>query len=142
MRFRHLGSRSGFTLIELLVTTVILAILAMIVAKPIGQARENAMTVAAKAHVRHVINVVEQHQAITGRMPSRLQELEPYGYAGDTRDIMVCWFELSDRPGTTDDYVTIEARHRRGDKVVQTRHPLYSGRLDVIERAASTGPCR
>lgn len=142
MRSRLIESRSGFTLMELLVTTVILAILAMIVARPLSRARDNAMTAAAQLHVRNVINYVEQHEAVTGRLPRRLRDLEPYGYAGDTRDVVICWFEYSGGSAATGDYVLIEGRHRRGEHVVQTRHPLYAGRLDVIERAASTGPCR
>lgn len=134
------GSRHGFTLIELLIATVILAILAMIVARPLGKARERAMTAAAQMQVRNLVSVIDQYEIVTGRLPRALSELTSSGYE-DSGEIEVCWFEYSPG-GEAGPYVLIEARHRRGMSVVQTRHPIYGGRLDVIDRAAATGPCR
>lgn len=124
-----------------MIVTVVLSILAMIVARPLGAARERAMVAAAQGQMRNTISAIEQYVVINGQLPRRLTDLESVGI-GRGGSVEVCWFEYSTGAGGQEPYVLVEARHRASKSVVQTRHPVYNGRMDVIPKAEATGPCR
>lgn len=138
----RLRSRAGLTLVELLIVTVILGALALLVAKPIAKARDEAMIAAAKAQVRNTTSAIERHLAVTGNLPRSLDDLAPYGYA-DSRNIELCGFIYVPAQGNNEPMVIVEALRDGASRVVHTRHPLDQGMLHIIPPEVAVSPaCR
>lgn len=121
--------RQGFTLVELLIVTVVLGILAMVVAKPIGKARQRAMETAARAEMRTMMQAIDHYEIVHNRLPARVTELASAGYE-PSRQFVVCIFSTTNPP--TGPVVHIVARHRGMDYALYTLHPQSRG---TIERA-------
>lgn len=128
--------RRGFTLIELLMVTVILSILAMLVARPIAKAREKAMVAAAEAQVRHALDAAQQYQIVQGRLPTSVAELSTMGYR-ESADVKICHI---DYPGDAS-YLLIQARHRGTGVVVQGLFEKTGTSLQTLTAAEASPAC-
>jgi prepilin-type N-terminal cleavage/methylation domain-containing protein len=125
-----LRARGGFTLLELLLVTVILSLLAVIVAGPVGRARERAMHAAAKSDLAQAIRAVEFYRGLNqGRLPATVADLAAVDYT-PAPQIQVCRFVRTDAAVPAERYVTIDMRHRGSPRGVTTVYPSWQGRID------------
>jgi prepilin-type N-terminal cleavage/methylation domain-containing protein len=126
----RMRARPGFTLLELMLVTVILSLLALVAAGPIGRARDRAMNAAARADMARAIRAVEFYQAMNhGQMPATVAELASADYTPGAQ-IQVCRFQRTDAPSASGRSVTMDLRHRGSPRGVTTTHPTWSGRIE------------
>lgn len=135
-----LRARVGFTLLELLLVTVILSLLAVIVAGPVGRARERAMHAAAKSELAQAIRAVEFYQGLNqGRLPATVADLAAVDYT-PAPQVQVCRFVRTDAAVPAERYVTIDMRHRGSPRGVTTVYPSWQGRIDDKTITTCGGP--
>lgn len=133
-------SANGFTLLELMIVTVVLSILALIVAQPLSEARERAMVAAAQGHMRATISAVEQFRIVHGQLPRTVADLAEFGVTG-TQPVAICAFTFVPASGPDPAHVAIEVKHRASESVVRTRQPDGTG-TEVIAQADASPSCR
>ena len=108
----------GFTLLELLVVTVVLGILALLAAIPLGKAREAAMVSAAKAELRQLVYAIELYQTERYVLPPTLAALRSFSRSGDIR---ICTFAVAEGAGGPT--IELEAQHRGSKTRVSSVYP-------------------
>lgn len=107
---RGVRDARGFTLIELLFVTLIIGILAMIMALSITTFRDRAMVATTRADVREALNGIELYRVTAFTLPSDLNELVQSGFFTSSNNVRYCTFEMA----TNDegiDVIRIEAHH-------------------------------
>jgi prepilin-type N-terminal cleavage/methylation domain-containing protein len=129
---RLLRARPGFTLLELVIVTVILSILALIVAGPVQRVRHRAMVTAARMDVRNAVGAAERHNIIEATLPATLAELAASGFH-PSADIVFCRYEYVPGASPADAYLILEARHRGTSMGVTTHYPTWNGRIDQVD---------
>jgi len=123
------GAR-GFTLIELLLVTVVLGILAMIVAPYFGRARERAYLAQMQADARHLMEGVETYLSLNdGSFPTSIADLEANSAFTHTTDVQYCLFTSVPRTGVRDPYVLAMAGHAGTTTKVFIAYPLWGSRI-------------
>lgn len=121
---------------ELMIVTVIIGILAMMVAIPVNNARENAQITSVRVELRHVMTAIEMYAGARAEPPGSLDELVVVGYE-PAHNIAYCRFEVVDIGPPADRYVLLEAQHIATKTRLRTRYPGHSG----FEEIPAAGVC-
>jgi type II secretory pathway pseudopilin PulG len=109
---------------------MILSVLAVIAAGPIGKARERAMHGAARTDLARALRAVEIYQAENmGQMPPNIAALESANYT-PAPQIQVCRFQRNDSAVPANRTVEIDMKHRGTDRGVTSIHPTWGGRIN------------
>jgi type II secretory pathway pseudopilin PulG len=125
----HAPPASGFTLIELLLITVVLGILATIVAPYFQRAREQAVLALVQADVRQLVESVETYSSLNlGRLPTSVEEVESGGSYVPSQDVEYCVFTYVPRRPGEGPYIVALASHPGTTWKVFTAYPLWGGR--------------
>ena len=120
----------GFTLIELLLVTVVLGVLASIVAPLFSQAREQAYLSQMQGDVRHLMEGVENYISLnSGSFPTSVGELESGSTFTRTRDVEYCMFFSVPRSRVREPYVIAMAGHRATSTKVFIVYPIWGSRM-------------
>ncbi|MGW8265166.1 MAG: type II secretion system protein [Longimicrobiales bacterium] len=123
------GAR-GFTLIELLLVTVVVGILAMIVAPYFGRARERAYLAQMQAEARHLMEGVETYLSLNnGAFPTSIADLEANSSFTHTTDVQYCVFTSVPRTAVRDPYIIAMAGHAGTTTKVFIAYPLWGSRI-------------
>ncbi|MBI4513531.1 MAG: prepilin-type N-terminal cleavage/methylation domain-containing protein [Gemmatimonadetes bacterium] len=126
MRAR-VADRSGFTLIELMIVTLIIGILALVAAQGLGRARERSMVSTTKAELRNAMTAIEDYVTEKMQWPKSVADLEAGAYQ-KSPNVDYCEFRyVADRD---EPYVKLKAMHRGSKTLVETRYPIWGGRMD------------
>ena len=120
--------RSGFTLLELMIVTVIIGILTMVAAGPIGRMREKAMVAATRVELRQMMTAIELHEAVTGQLPRKLADLNKVDYVRG-KDILICTFTFVAARNRREELVRVVGMHRGSGTRVTTRYPFTDGMM-------------
>ncbi|MFC1660170.1 type II secretion system protein [Gemmatimonadota bacterium] len=137
--FRGLGrgparSSTGFTLIELLLVTVVLGILATIVAPYFQQARERAILTLVQADMRQLVEGIEAFSNMNeGRWPTSLEEVESGGSYVPSQGVEYCLFQYVPPRSGRGAYVVALAGHPGTTWKAFTAYPLWGGRTMEYE---------
>jgi general secretion pathway protein G len=122
----------GFTLVELLVVTVILGVLASLVAPFVGAARDKAYIKVARTDIRNLQNAIEAFASIEQAMPSTIDELIDRGYYSTSPNVGVCAFtripEAPWRPAS----VLLMVAHDGSPVSLYTVYPIQGGRVTEL----------
>jgi len=122
--------RGGFTLIELLLVTVILGVLASIVAPYFGRVRERAYLAQMQVDSRHLMDGVESYLSLSdGSFPTSLNDLETGSSFTRTRDVEYCLFVAVPRTPGREPYVISQAGHAATTTKVFFVYPLWGSRI-------------
>lgn len=127
---RQVRRRAGFTLIELLLVTVVLGIIANIVAPYFQRAREQALVALVQADVRQMLEGVESYIALNdGAWPSSLEEVEAGGSYVPSDGVEYCAFVSVPRASGREPYVVALAAHRGTSWKVFVAYPIWGSRM-------------
>lgn len=125
----RLGTR-GFTLIELLLVTVVLGIMAIIVAPYFGRARERAYLAQMQADARHLMEGVETYLSLNdGSFPTSIADLEARSTFAHTTDVQYCLFVAVPRTPGREPYIIATAGHAATTIKVFFAYPLWGSRI-------------
>lgn len=122
------GGRAGFTVIELMIVTVVIAILALLVAGPLTKAREGAMDAASRVELRRAMDAVEMSTAVHGALPSSVTALTAHGFRPG-KDVAWCMFQRVEPGDGSGSYVAMEVQHVGSPTRVRARYPGFTGFL-------------
>lgn len=126
--------RRGFTLIELMLVTVIVGVLASIVAPYFVQARERAYLAQMQADVRHLIEGVETFVSLNnGSFPTSIADLEALSTYTPTRDVEYCLFTAVPRAPGRDPYIIALAGHAATTTKVFIVYPTWGSRISDFD---------
>lgn len=122
--------RAGFTLIELILVTVILGLLASIVAPYFGAARERAIANQMKADIRHLKEGVETYILMNGgQFPGDLEELQRGSTYNRTPDVEYCTFLAVPPTSAREGYVIAMAGHPGTTIKMFIVYPLWGNQI-------------
>ena len=125
----HRG-KDGFSLIELLLVTVVLGVLATIVAPYFGTARERAVASQMKADIRHLKEGVETFIIMNGgRFPGSLEELEEGSTYNKTAEVEYCTFLPVPPSSWREGYVIAMAAHPATTIKMFIVYPLWGSQI-------------
>lgn len=119
-----------------MIVTVIIGILALVAARGLGRARERSMVSTTKAELRNAMTAIEEYVTEKMRWPKSVADLEAAGYQKSPN---VDYCEFTTVVDEDEPYVKLEAMHRGSTTLVETRHPIWGGRMD--EGKAPKGGC-
>jgi prepilin-type N-terminal cleavage/methylation domain-containing protein len=126
----RLGARGGFTLIELLLVTVILGLLATIVAPYFGAARERAIASQMQADMRNMMEGVETYILLNnGAFPSSVEELVEGSTYNQSSDIEYCMFLPVPPSSFREGYVIAMTGHPGTTTKMFILYPLWGSRI-------------
>jgi len=124
------GKRGGFTLIELLLVTVILGLLASIVAPYFGEARERAIAAQMRGELRNLKEGVETYLIMNnGLFPPNLEALEAGSTYTPSMDIEYCVFQAVPPSAARDGYVIALVAHPGTTVKMFLLYPLWGDRV-------------
>lgn len=124
--------RAGLTLIELLLVTVVLGIIANIVAPYFQIAREQELLARVQDDVQQMIEGVQAYVALNeGSWPSSLEEVEAGGSYVPSEGVEYCTFGFVPRAPGREPYVIALVGHRGSSWKVFVAYPLWgSGTIE------------
>lgn len=124
------GRRGGFTLIELLLVTVILGLLAGIVAPYFSAARERAIAAQMRAELRNLKDGIETYIIMNdGLFPASLEALEDGSTYNPTTEIEYCVFQAVPPSAARDGYVIALVAHPGTTQKMFVVYPLWGDRV-------------
>jgi prepilin-type N-terminal cleavage/methylation domain-containing protein len=133
------SDRRGVTLAELLLVTVILGLLASIVAPYFGRARERAIVTTMHADLRNLTMAVETYVTAESSWPRRIEDVqELVGYTL-SEGVEVCIYIGTPRSAFREGYFLAILGHARTTTKLFTAYPLWGSR--VIEYQTSSVGC-
>jgi type II secretory pathway pseudopilin PulG len=130
-------NRPGATLIEVMFITMVVGILVVIIAGPVGAARERAMVAATKNDIRNLEGAIERYIVNELAMPASLDDLDEYE---QTPEVMYCRFIPTLGADLRSSTVELAAMHRGAATVVSTIYPVAGGRFTETSLKKATCP--
>lgn len=122
----------GSSLARFAILTVLLALLAVVVALPRHGDRELRMVRAARAELFSLIAAVDQFRALNYRLPDTLEELDAIGYSRSPV-VTICTFRHVPDQRHFEDHVEIVLRHRASARALVARYPAADSRFREID---------
>jgi prepilin-type N-terminal cleavage/methylation domain-containing protein len=120
-------NRPGVTLVEVMFVTMIIGVLVMVVAGPVGSARERAMVSAVKSDMRNVEDAIDRYILTTMELPASLDDLdEEYEPASE---VLYCRFTPTPAADLKSSTIELAGMHRSSVTVVSTIYPSEGGRF-------------
>lgn len=139
-RVGRIGKRGGFTLVELLLVTVILGLLASIVAPYFNAARERAIASQMRAELRNLKEGIETYVIMNdGLFPPSLEALENGSTYNPSTEIEYCVFEAVPPTAERGGYVIALAAHPETTLRMFVLYPLWG--QEILEYDSGTRGC-
>ncbi|MBI4408629.1 MAG: hypothetical protein HY561_02895 [Gemmatimonadetes bacterium] len=118
-----------------MIVTLILGILAMLVAPPLSRAREKSMVAATKGELYHATRAIDRYVLLNESWPTSVEDLRNVGYYYQSENIKYCTFQYTPASGGQEATVRLEAMHLRSKTLVTTVYPTWGGRMEESQVA-------
>jgi len=121
--------------VELLLVTVIIGLMATIVAPHFGRAGESAYLAQVQAEMRNLVVEVERYRALEdGELPRSIEDLKAGGAFTPSQEVDYCLFEAIQGTDVRDARLIVIAGHPASTRKALLLYPLWRSEIMDFDR--------